>query len=227
MASTSILELLFPLGLIIPLVIMILGPFSIIGLLFLGRFRVLGKRRRSPFTADFLRAPGQSLEREIDDLRLDLMGYSALAALLPLSLLTTVLGGAHFDARPPTPGVWLIAILLGIASLVWLGWRAFRAGRKLRSMLLGLEGEVAVGQELNQLLAHGFRVYHDFPADDFNIDHIVIGPTGVFAVETKPRPKPDTGNGKQDARVEFDGKRLMFPGWTETRPLEQAQNQAR
>ena len=28
-------------------------------------------------------------------------------------------------------------------------------------------------------------VYHDIQADQFNIDHVVVGPSGVFAVETK------------------------------------------
>jgi len=97
---------------------------------------------------------------------------------------------------------------------------------QINSLTLGYEGEVAVGQELNQLLADGFRVYQDFPAGRFNIDHVVIGPTGVFAVETKARAKPDTGDGKRDARVEHHRSELRFPDWVETGPIEQAQRQA-
>ena len=37
----------------------------------------------------------------------------------------------------------------------------------------------------------GFAVFHDVPGDKaFNVDHVVIGPQGVFAVETKGRGKP-------------------------------------
>jgi len=31
----------------------------------------------------------------------------------------------------------------------------------------------------------GYHVYHDFPAERFNIDHVVVGPAGAFAIETK------------------------------------------
>jgi hypothetical protein len=95
-----------------------------------------------------------------------------------------------------------------------------------RKMRLGYEGEVATGQELNQLMFHGYHVYHDFVADNFNIDHIVVGPTGVFAVETKARAKPTSDNRTADAKMTYDGRCLHFPGWRETKLLEQAKNQA-
>ena len=83
-----------------------------------------------------------------------------------------------------------------------------------------------MGQELNQLLRDGYDVYHDFPAEKFNIDHIIIGAAGVYAVETKARRKPSTGDGKSDAKVVYDGQRLHFPDWMETKPLEQARRNA-
>lgn len=98
--------------------------------------------------------------------------------------------------------------------------------RRRNAVSLGLECEMAVGQELNQLMLLGCRVYHDFPAEGFNIDHVVIGPAGVFAVETKGRAKPDKGRGTEDVRVVYDGKSLQFPGWTETKPIAQAKRQA-
>ena len=91
---------------------------------------------------------------------------------------------------------------------------------------LELDAEMAVGQELNQLMGEGCRVYHDFPAENFNIDHIVVGPTGVFAVETKGRTKAKKRKGKVDATVVYDGNLLQFPGWYETELLLQAQTQA-
>ncbi|MBN1547047.1 MAG: NERD domain-containing protein [Syntrophaceae bacterium] len=52
---------------------------------------------------------------------------------------------------------------------------------------LGYEGEMATGQELNMLMLEGYHVFHDFPADRFNIDHIVVSPNGVIAIETKAK----------------------------------------
>jgi len=120
-----------------------------------------------------------------------------------------------------------IFIILGSAAMLYWLYKLFTIVKKLQQMRLGLEGEMAVGQELNQLMLHEFRVFHDFPADGFNIDHIVVGKTGVFAVETKARSKPATNNRKNDALVEFDGKVLKFPHWSESKPIEQANSQAR
>jgi hypothetical protein len=49
----------------------------------------------------------------------------------------------------------------------------------------------------------------------------------VYAVETKARQKPTTGNGQSDAKVVYDGQKLQFPDWVETKPIEQARRQAR
>ena len=68
-----------------------------------------------------------------------------------------------------------------------------------------------VGEELNQLMASGFRVFHDLPFDGFNIDHVLVGPPGVFAVETKTRRKPADIKGLERAQVFSDGERLRFP----------------
>ncbi|WP_161946254.1 nuclease-related domain-containing protein [Desulfonatronum thiosulfatophilum] len=96
-----------------------------------------------------------------------------------------------------------------------------------RKARLGFEGEIAVGQELNQLLANGYHVFHDYPASKNNIDHVLIGPAGVFAVETKARSKPTTKKNPQgDHKVFYDGKLLKFPGWSESEPIRQAKRQA-
>lgn len=202
------------------------GAAAIIGSLFLGRFSPFRKKRKSPFTSNFLRAPGQTLGEKVDDIRTDVLLYMMIGAWGPTVMLAGAFGHAYIAEKRLS---WVTVFLYGTTILIglsWLGRKTYKLGRDLRQQLLGYEGEVAVGQELNQLMAHRFRVYHDFPADGFNIDHVVIGPTGVFAVETKARAKPDTGDGKKDAHLVFDGQRLCFPGWTETAPLEQAQRQA-
>ncbi len=49
----------------------------------------------------------------------------------------------------------------------------------------GAEGEVKVGRELERLHKEGFYVFHDWDSGKGNVDHFVIGPQGVFVVETK------------------------------------------
>lgn len=90
-----------------------------------------------------------------------------------------------------------------------------------------IRAEQATAQELSASLAGDNRIIHDAQAKDFNIDHVVITPVGVFAVETKSRLKPPAGQGAEAVKVRYNGKQLEFPTWTETKPIEQAARQAR
>jgi Nuclease-related domain len=54
----------------------------------------------------------------------------------------------------------------------------------------GAAGEEQVGGMLEELADGGWRVIHDVTLGHGNVDHILIGPAGVFTVETKSHPGP-------------------------------------
>jgi len=56
---------------------------------------------------------------------------------------------------------------------------------------------------------------------------VLIGPTGVFAVETKGRAKPLKKDGSAEREVIYDGEHLHFPHVKEQKPLKQAESQAK
>src|SRR5688572_1213217 len=100
----------------------------------------------------------------------------------------------------------MVAMALFVAGIsVWSGQKLFFLARELWDSRLGFTGERVVGEELNQFLASGFRVFHDVPFDNFNIDHVLVGPPGVYAVETKARRKPATIKGLAKAQIYSDG----------------------
>jgi hypothetical protein len=62
--------------------------------------------------------------------------------------------------------------------------------------------------------------FDDVPFESYNMDHVLVGPTGVFVVETKTKRKPLLGGEKQ-YRVVFDGQKLQFPNGWDTDALDQ------
>jgi hypothetical protein len=192
------------------------------------RIRRKRKSKRSPFTGNLLRSPGETLRRKIEEINENINDffYSYLIVLcffafaFTISTLRTIL-----IAKGLLP-----TILLGIL----FGTGLFSSLRKMSQLFehrlqlrLGYEAELAVGQELNQLMLYGYRVYHDFAFEQYNIDHIVVGPSGVFAVETKGKAKPDTGGGTKGVTIIYDGNMLQFPdGYKTNEPLAQAKRQA-
>lgn len=123
---------------------------------------------------------------------------------------------------------------MAIHALVFLGaeWWVlagiYRRIKERTNYRLGLSGELAVGEELNKLMLEGCRVYHDFPGGpDWNIDHIIVAPSGVFAVETKARHKRQSTKDQPAHVVIYTGDMLLFPARPETKPLEQVERNAR
>ena len=208
-------------------VILVFGILSIVMIvLYLLRKSRQIKGHRSPFKDNFLRSPGESLNRQIMEINDRLAENLVLLITMPILLYATYISSLHFSNSKPSTSTFTIYIIAGIGFIAYCLFKLIKLLKLRRSYRLGYEGEIAVGQELNQLMRDGYYVYHDFPAGKFNIDHIVVGSPGVFAVETKARSKPTSKDRKADAKVKYDGKSLRFPNGTDVESLEQAKRQA-
>lgn len=208
-------------------IILIFGIFAILAsVLYLLRKSRQIKGHRSPFKDNFLRSPGESLNRQIMEINDRLAENLVLLITMPILLYATYISSLHFSNSKPSTSTFTIYIIAGIGFIAYCLFKLIKLLKLRRYYRLGYEGEIAVGQELNQLMRDGYYVYHDFPAGKFNIDHIVVGSPGVFAVETKARSKPTSKDRKADAKVKYDGKSLRFPNGTDVESLEQAKRQA-
>lgn len=83
--------------------------------------------------------------------------------------------------------LWKFAAFLGLASAFSVGRWEWGRRNATEAWRIGAVGEQMTGRELTRLEKDGFRTLHDLrlPGSRANIDHVVIGPTGVFTVETK------------------------------------------
>jgi len=85
-------------------------------------------------------------------------------------------------------GAMIVLALLGGALAVWV-WSSLQRGRPSvpRAWRQVARGERRTGMLLDRLAEHGWQVLHDraAPGCRAGIGHLVIGPTGVFVVESK------------------------------------------
>ncbi|MGB5616854.1 MAG: nuclease-related domain-containing protein [Desulfobacterales bacterium] len=146
--------------------------------------------------------------------------------LTPLLLYASYVSYLYFGRKTISlEGSLIIGLpCIGLTVFFLLRWRRHLEER--RNIRIEYEGEVSVGQELNRLMLEGYCVYHDFQADDFRIDHIVVGPKGVFGVETKARLRPTTRGQSIGAIVEYNGRALIYPHGTDINTIKQAERQA-
>jgi hypothetical protein len=210
---------------LIPFLIWIVIPLLSLGLLQFSRWKRHRRGERPPFRDLLLRSPGESLRREIQDMSDDVVWYLVLMYSLPLLVYSMYL--AISNSGEPSTGAHIFFLLVLLGAVIFPVYKTSRIIAKRRHLRLGLAGEIAVGEELNRLMLDGYRVYHDFPAERFNIDHIIVSQVGVFAVETKARSKKGMGKAKSEAEVVYDGKQLRFPSWVTAEPTDQAKDQAK
>jgi len=108
---------------------------------------------------------------------------------------------------PPSPWVYTALAVVAVAYSL-LRFRAIRT--RMARLRLGFEGERAVGEVLETLRPRGAFVFHDIPGDGFNVDHVVVAPTGIYAIETKTLSK------RRGAWITFHHGAMLADG----RPLD-------
>lgn len=135
-------------------------------------------------------------------------------SLWPL-FLSFVLLGAFLSALVMSSHTWIFALLF-VASLISVAvyWR--RGMRRVESFFRGARGEERVAGVLGGL-PDAYHVFHDYVAGGEHVDHVVVGPAGVFSVETK----------SWRGGVAFEDGHILVNGALPSRdPLSQARREA-
>lgn len=181
----------------------------------------------NPLTKSMRRPPGTQLGRELGKEQLE-VGYSIAGLPFLAFVAYFVFSQSYYSMDGIRQWIYIaIALLVWIIGSLYLIVSLSRRWVKISRLRLGYECELAVGQELNLLMLYGYHIFHDVPADGFNIDHIVVGPNGVIAVETKGRSKSiNSSSSNKQYRVTYENEVLTFPTWEDTVTVPQAKRQA-
>ncbi|MBE0418308.1 MAG: NERD domain-containing protein [Coriobacteriia bacterium] len=178
----------------------------------MGRCR---QAKRSPLKHKALHNPGESLQYEMQELLEDQVLLPFVVAVMSLTF--AVYEWWRFLVSAPPRPFGLTALAIGVCA--WAARRFFMQRQRYRNLAQGLEGEKAVGQFLEDLRAEGCRVFHDVVGEGFNVDHVVISPHGIFAIETKTFSKPKRG----EVKATVNGDTVLFNGQAPCRdPIVQA-----
>lgn len=186
------------------------------------------RRRRAPLQdRQAGHVPGQQLLQRIEKEQQEI-NYAVDLMIIALPLMFLIWATQRIDWSrvhfATNEGIytacWFLLMLYGL----WHYKRHYLIREQARD---GLVAERVTGMQLNRLVAQGCTVMHDIPADGFNLDHVVIAPGGVYAIETKSfrKPRHDAEPGKP-ATVRWAGESLVFPDFQTKAPIEQARRQA-
>lgn len=145
-----------------------------------GKFLLFGRNGRQAFYSMRSRRAGQSLEEK-------LVEYWDAAFFSFVLVGISIIGFIFLAISPKHISLLFITLLVyGIIGFA-------RSLPKALSYTKGLTGEREVAFILEEINRNGGFVIHDIPAGGFNIDHVVISPRGVYAIETKYMTKRKSG----------------------------------
>ena len=121
-----------------------------------------------PTDKTYMRKPGEFLRSQLR------LRIAVFAATIAVAVVLALIGVWWWPASFLTLG-----LLFGLE-------RQARKGRRLdlEGLRMGILGEEAVADVLAGLPS-SYWVLHGVPTGHGDVDHVVIGPTGVFAIETK------------------------------------------
>lgn len=170
-------------------------------------------KRQSPIKSPSLPLPGDSLRREI----LDVLSRGATWAIVAIAVFFQAAMEWYrwYWGLPPMPLTYTVLAAVAIVAAIIM-WR--RSSIEADRLQLGRSGEISVAQLLEKLGGDGFRIFHDISEESYNIDHVIIGPPGVFVIETKTLSLPDDRKNE----IKFDGQRIWINGMLPDRdPIQQ------
>jgi len=158
---------------------------------------------KSPIKQKPLRHPGQSLNEYIANRIDDAMVWVICTIFLILYALQ------HWWAffYPFSPKPWLTTFM-ALAAVTATFFKIRADKQSIKNYRQGESGEIAVGQYLDRMRSDGAHILHDIPGNDFNLDHVIMSPKGLFVIETKTWSKQDGGK----EVVSFDGDSLSING---------------
>lgn len=132
---------------------------------------MIRKLRKIYFARPFLRRPGQSNQIGIG---FGTAGAGFFAGIALMSFSFWFFPGT-------TTYVWMTSLIFLAGAVIGIVLSVQYASRFLQ----GLEGEKYVYDELLPLVRDGWHIINSFPGDNFDIDFVLVGPGGIFAVEVK------------------------------------------
>jgi hypothetical protein len=206
------------------------------------------RNERPPQTELLLRSPGLFAMERLEELRdqmemhlLVAISAAAVCGLLVAGFASVLLEmsrqGFTWGAVLGAKGGWEVIALIpfaiaALAAAIFLFRKLPSLMDETRSLRLGMRGEQAVAEKLadRELAAAGYVAFHDLQCErgenKWNVDHVVVGPGGVFVLETKACSRRNAKWKQEEHEVIYDGKELTFPWRYDRDAVPQARRNA-
>lgn len=188
-------------------------------------------RERPPVTGKLLRPPGEHLRVRLNSLEDRARWLLIATSTIPVVVL--IAGALAIAGRTPEEHGLVVPVITGLGFALTAGaggYFLFRTFSQRLACSRALQGHRIVNDSLSALVPSGFKIFHDVPTDaggtDGNLHHIVIGTSGIFAIESSTPVSRKAIAGRKPQEIIFDGDQLVYPWGQDTLALVPARKKA-
>ena len=165
------------------------------------------------FADSIMQEAAQRFRDELDRLSSSQATYlSGALVFIVLFVAAYILQAQDLFAGYPAWQLWLQMSFLALTAL-FAAWRLGRTILTRRQVRFVRDANVAVGHQLQQISTGANRVFHDVVTTAGVVDHVLVGQTGIYAVNVVARRA-----GKNGSAI-LKGNNLSFSNRQEQTPL--------
>jgi len=181
----------------------------------------MNNNKKSPLKKRPLHVAGQSLDEQIQKhISEDVTTLFFLPGILILVTFTVWLTRGSSPRYLP-----IVMLIITIITIVYCTYKLIIIWKRIKSLALGRNGERIVAEIFNDLRGQGYVVFHDIVAKNFNVDHVILSPHGIFTVETKtfsksPKDKIAFKDGKIIAGNINTGNKIILQAESQSKWLK-------
>ncbi len=141
----------------------------------------------SRFSDSIMREAAQRFRDEIERVSSALSAYLSGALIFVLLFIVAYTFRAQelFSGYPRWQMYGLLAVL-GVAACFAV-WRLLKKVVRRQRLRLHRDANVAIGHQLRQIAPGDSRVYHEVSTGAGIVDHVLLGPSGIYAVNVVPK----------------------------------------
>jgi len=165
------------------------------------------------FADSIMQESAQRFRDELDHLsRSQAIYLSGALVFLVLFAAAYILRAQDLFAGYPSWQLWLQIAFLSLAS-GFATWRLARTILVRRHVKFVRDANVAIGHQLQQISTGANRVFHDVVTTAGIVDHVLVGQTGIYAVNVVAR------RGAKNSSAVLSGQELAFSDTDTATPL--------
>jgi hypothetical protein len=165
------------------------------------------------FAESIMQEAAQRFRDELEQLsRSQSIYLSGALVFLVLFVAAYVLQAQDLFAGYPSWQLWLQIAFLSLAAC-YAAWRLGNTVLARRNVKFVRDANVAIGHQLQQISTGANRVFHDVETSAGVVDHVLVGQTGIYAVNVVAR------RGARNGSAVLDGHDLSFSNNDKTVPV--------